>query len=838
MSVILSDGLAASVYSISKNPSSDKIQYGIEYCHSYHKHDDFINSYEFVSDPDIDLMKNAPKHYSMDRTETGLNGLTNQSYIEDGLLGDITKIEDIQKQLGFIKNILFDWFATGVSGIQMHHEDLLTFVYYLLIIIIRAYVKYVKLAYLDESNAYHIYNVVNDIHNIINFLKTVDYIDAQKQRIVGQNETYWFDQYKLANNNTKTAERFYLFTRFISYKSAQYINVPICPANAEQIIASSQFMNIMNKLRDIKYDFNFGIYILKKMDILKLDNSVDAHLNNPQYLNYIISNYKKYILFRDKLMFEYNLYEYGRLIDILSSISDIDYSIFNGCFRFMKKAKQWDEDEYIEIYTGRYYKFINYYFRKQNFGDKLHLDEPIFHTLFMNEIKSVSKNIIRPLRLIMSRFNIYYLTRYKDVYQLDTIAYSKTDNAIIIFNEFPVYLNNKKYYIKHTKSELELYGDYHTFMLCASICGKNTAHENSEDITLITCKVTFERNKADSVIFQSEDAWYVNLYNNELNSYESYELPLDFTFTKTEYVYEKEISFYTKPEEKDSENEDEDEIHVTNERYTTTLNYTETITTYTLNKNMESVITKSESSIQIRATNDNNKLKLIYNKPHTRIMSGTRCSFNNTETYKINTELNNPKIKLEITKVITQQVKYVTHAGKKYIDCDINIDRDINIWQCYKLPYSEIKIINTREPTQDWITCFNTFNAGFAKDFKYKFIPLDNKYLLFRIGSFQYDFYKKGDNIYSACYLSTSFIIENSPNSPFKTEYENQELYIIIANKGILVCPAYLYSIVKRESEILINVNTLCRVHYQGDINYWENDQEKTIRLNVIELLN
>lgn len=548
MSVISSSGLAELIFSISTNPPSNKIQYGIEYCNDYHINDAFIESYEFNVNPDI--INNAGVHYT--RTYKNIKDHIEKIYITNGYIGDMTKISEIADQLTFIKDILFNYVIHNAYA-RNAKVNLLTFAYYLLMVIISAYVKFVKQNYKNIDVAKDIYNIINELHNIINHVKTVDLVHEQEVNIIGL-DIENMNRYLTLHGDTNSIRRFYLFFTFFTTEDEFQNNtdwVNTYPVNSEDIISKSKFEAIMAKFRNIDYDFNFGNYILAKLDILKLDSIVDKNMSDHTYITNLISNYKKYKLFRSKIPFEYDLYKYGRLIDLLASIDNINCDIFNDCFRYSDIDNNNIENAYVEIYTGRYYKFINYYLRKQNFGESIQLDIPEFHTLFMDETKEVSKNILEPLRNCMGNVFMFYLQRRRDVYGIYSstrisYAISAGTPPIIIVNDFPVYLNNIKYYAIHDPAELKILGEYHDFLQCKDICKTKHLQWSTANVTFIKCKNDTIVNGFETVIFQCQDSWYVT------QNGKSIKLPTDFTFDEIKTKYSEELKWTTDDSDDDN----------------------------------------------------------------------------------------------------------------------------------------------------------------------------------------------------------------------------------------------------------------------------------------------
>jgi hypothetical protein len=127
---------------------------------------------------------------------------------------------------------------------------------------------------------------------------------------------------------------------------------------------------------------------------------------------------------------------------------------------------------------------------------------------------------------------------------------------------------------------------------------------------------------------------------------------------------------------------------------------------------------------------------------------------------------------------------------------------------------------STPKPVIDY---FKEFSMDFVEKFDADFHPNKNKIMTFRLGMFNDDFVNVDSNTYkTACYISSSYIKENTNSIPYVSELSNPELIICIINPGVLICEVYNNSIAD-ESEILIKHGVIAKNHQTYKLEYFKN---------------
>lgn len=135
----------------------------------------------------------------------------------------------------------------------------------------------------------------------------------------------------------------------------------------------------------------------------------------------------------------------------------------------------------------------------------------------------------------------------------------------------------------------------------------------------------------------------------------------------------------------------------------------------------------------------------------------------------------------------------------------------------------EYEVKSSESTPKPVIEYFNEFSRDFVKKFDTDFHPNENKIMTFRLGMFKDDFVNVDSNTYkTACYISSSYIKENTNSIPYVSELSHPELIICIINPGVLICEVYNNSIAD-ESEILIKHGVIAKHHQTYKLEYFKN---------------
>ena len=135
---------------------------------------------------------------------------------------------------------------------------------------------------------------------------------------------------------------------------------------------------------------------------------------------------------------------------------------------------------------------------------------------------------------------------------------------------------------------------------------------------------------------------------------------------------------------------------------------------------------------------------------------------------------------------------------------------------------TEYIVSSNKQPQLPIIDYFNEFNRDFIDAFDKDFYINLKKVMTFRLGKFSDDFIKHGHQYKTACYLSSSYIKEDTNHIPYVSELLNPELIIFIIKPGVSICEVCNNSIAD-ESEILIKYDTNAILHKTAPVQYFKN---------------
>lgn len=520
------------------------------------------------------------------------------------------------------------------------------------------------------------------------------------------------------------------------------------------------------------------------IDILDIYDTIILESTHPyEYESYIACK-KLRTVFTE----EFKLYNGERVIHILKDLFEDDISQLHDIKRYNMPSKPNINIKsdlksnvfYDIIYSSRYYKFINYYLRKVHFSDKLIKPELYELFEFSHDIKKVNINESKLITNFLKEYNIYY---WGNIYD------SKYDNIKLTCR-----YNNRGQC--NTKCECT----YWHFKLSTELISSCIVHFNNATVNIDGYEyhlIYLSSPIVPNVKFMDYKDWSTSTVEIQYCVVNGYNHSICYKFNDKWY--------------------DKDGI-VNDDKLKSCKKTIDYCIKYDKNRASEKrciIISEPLHTAKISDFFD------VEFSEHSWLIPQKQIT--HFYGYPVKEDKNHKLLKLKDDKKLEDDKKrqlFKREDDKKRQLFKLEDDKKREADQTHNVLKRDADKKHNSLPhvrymiEEDWETEFDKVNKDFIEKFSPYFVPLDQRLLLFRIGKFELDFYKTDDpQIYkSACYISTSYMTSATENSPFESEYDEknrQDIYVIIANPGILVCHVHFNSI-SNENEILINVDTKC----------------------------